>query len=48
MSGGTIRWDTDQFDLLMIVHDLNLVGTLLGSEKTDAILIIEPDAELAQ
>jgi hypothetical protein len=31
----------------MIVHDLNLVGTVLCPEKTDTILIIDPDAVLA-
>jgi hypothetical protein len=31
----------------MIVHDLNLVGTMLCPEKTDAVLIIDPDAVLA-
>jgi hypothetical protein len=31
----------------MIVYDLNLVRALLGPKKTDAILIIDPDAVLA-
>lgn len=46
MSRGTIGWNTNHFILLMIVHDLDLVGALLCPEKTNAVLVNNADAVL--
>jgi hypothetical protein len=46
MSRCTIGWNTNHFVLLMIVYDLDLVGTLLRPKKADAVLVIDADAVL--
>jgi hypothetical protein len=31
----------------MVIHDLNLLGSLCGPTETDAVTLIDPDAVLA-
>jgi hypothetical protein len=42
MSGDTIGWNTNKFALLMVVHDLSLVGTLRCPDKADTVLVTLP------
>jgi hypothetical protein len=46
MSRGTIGRNTDHFILLMIIHDLDLIRTLLPPKKKDAILGVDAYAVL--